>query len=109
MKPQPPKELDAIVDKVLAYRPKPKSEAGKKRKRKAKKMMKAAKDFAKKVEGCQYQVVPKAGHIANVDRRMAAFQPTDVVTTVNEIKNFVYRNVMDGAGAAEIGTWRRLR
>ena len=35
MKPQPPKELDAIVDKVLAYRPKPKSEAGKKRKRKA--------------------------------------------------------------------------
>jgi len=41
VKPQPPKELDAIVDKVLAYRPKPKSEAGKKRKRKAKKIMKA--------------------------------------------------------------------
>jgi hypothetical protein len=29
-----PKELDAIVDKVLAYRPKPKSDAAKKRKRK---------------------------------------------------------------------------
>jgi hypothetical protein len=29
-----PKELDAIVDKVLAYRPKPKSEAAKVRKRK---------------------------------------------------------------------------
>jgi VIT1/CCC1 family predicted Fe2+/Mn2+ transporter len=40
VKPHPPKELDAIVDKVLAYRPKSKSEAGKKRKRKAKKMMK---------------------------------------------------------------------
>jgi hypothetical protein len=33
--PEIPKELDAIVDKVLAYRPKPKSDAGKARKRKA--------------------------------------------------------------------------
>ena len=31
--PQPPKALDAIADVVLAYRPKPKSEPAKKRKR----------------------------------------------------------------------------
>lgn len=37
------KALDAIVDFVLAYRPKPKSEAAKKRKRKAKKTKVAAK------------------------------------------------------------------
>ena len=30
-----PKELDAIVDVVLAYRPKPKSKVGRKRKRRA--------------------------------------------------------------------------
>jgi hypothetical protein len=34
MKPTPP-ELDRIVDKVLAYRPKPKTKAAKRRKRKA--------------------------------------------------------------------------
>ena len=33
-----PKVLDAIVDKVLSYRPKPKSEAGKKRKKAAKRL-----------------------------------------------------------------------
>jgi hypothetical protein len=33
--PKPPKELDAIARVVLAYRPKPKSAAGKARKRKA--------------------------------------------------------------------------
>jgi hypothetical protein len=35
---KPPKELDAIADKVLGYRPKPKSEPAKKRKRKAAKI-----------------------------------------------------------------------
>lgn len=34
---KPPKELDAIADMVLSYKPKPKSEAGKARKRKARK------------------------------------------------------------------------
>lgn len=33
-----PRELDAIADVVLAYKPKAKSDAGKKRKKKAKKM-----------------------------------------------------------------------
>ena len=33
-----PPELDAIADKVLAYRPKPKSKPAKKRKRKAAKI-----------------------------------------------------------------------
>jgi hypothetical protein len=33
IKPKPPKELDAIADVVLAYRPKPKSKPGKKRRR----------------------------------------------------------------------------
>jgi hypothetical protein len=40
-KPKPPKELDAIADIVLAYRPKPKSKPGKKRKRKAAKLARA--------------------------------------------------------------------
>lgn len=35
--PQIPKELDAFVDKVLAYKPKPKSAAAKVRKSKEKK------------------------------------------------------------------------
>ena len=34
--PKLPKELEAIADKVLAYRPKPKSKAAKKRKKVAK-------------------------------------------------------------------------
>jgi hypothetical protein len=33
-----PKELDAIVDMILAYEPKPKSRAAKKRKKMAKKL-----------------------------------------------------------------------
>lgn len=37
-KSKPPKELDAITDKVLTYRPKPKSGPAKKRKRKAAKI-----------------------------------------------------------------------
>ena len=37
-----PKALDAIVDKVLAYRPKPKTKGAKKRKRKTKKLLKTA-------------------------------------------------------------------
>ncbi len=41
-KEKPPKELDAIADVVLAYRPKPKSEPGKKRKKMAKKLAKLA-------------------------------------------------------------------
>jgi hypothetical protein len=32
---KPPKELDKIADVVLAYRPKPKSKAAKKRKRRS--------------------------------------------------------------------------
>lgn len=36
-----PKELDAIADVVLAYKPRPKSAPAKKRKRKAKKLAKA--------------------------------------------------------------------
>ena len=35
--PKPPPELDAIARKVLAYHPKPKSKAAKKRKKAAKK------------------------------------------------------------------------
>ena len=35
---KPPEILDKIVDKVLAYRPKPKSKVGKKRKKLAKKL-----------------------------------------------------------------------
>ena len=42
-KKQIPKELDAIADVVLAYRPKPKSEPAKKRKKMAKKLAKAEK------------------------------------------------------------------
>jgi len=38
---KPLKELDAIADKVLAYRPKPKSEPAKRRKRKAAKIARA--------------------------------------------------------------------
>jgi hypothetical protein len=41
MSAKPPKELDAIADKVLAYRPKPKSEPAKRRKRKAAKVRRA--------------------------------------------------------------------
>jgi hypothetical protein len=37
---KPPKELDAIADVVLAYRPKPKSKPGKKRKKRAAKLAK---------------------------------------------------------------------
>lgn len=33
---KPPKELDAIADKVLAYRPKPKTKPAKRRQRKRK-------------------------------------------------------------------------
>ena len=40
-KPKAPKELDAIADAVLSYRPKPKSTPAKKRKKLAKKLAKA--------------------------------------------------------------------
>jgi hypothetical protein len=40
--PKPPKELDAIADVVLAYRPKPKSKPGKRRKKTAKKLARLA-------------------------------------------------------------------
>ena len=40
--PEPPKELDAIADVILAYRPKPKSKPAKKRKRRANKLRKVA-------------------------------------------------------------------
>jgi len=39
--PKPPHILDAIADKVLAYKPKPKSEAAKKRKKTKRKLEKA--------------------------------------------------------------------
>ncbi len=38
--PKIPKELDAIADLVLAYKPKPKSKPGKKRKKRASKIAK---------------------------------------------------------------------
>jgi hypothetical protein len=41
--PKTPKALDATVDIVLAYRPKPKSKPGKKRKKRAAKIAKEAK------------------------------------------------------------------
>jgi hypothetical protein len=41
-----PKELDAIVDLVLAYRPKPKSKPAKKRKKLAKKLAKLTAESA---------------------------------------------------------------
>jgi hypothetical protein len=36
---KPPKELDAIADVVLAYRPKPKSKSGKKRRKMQKRII----------------------------------------------------------------------
>jgi len=44
-KPTPPKELDAIADVVLAYRPKQKSKPGKKRKRRAAKLARLTKQL----------------------------------------------------------------
>jgi hypothetical protein len=41
--PKTPKELDAIADIVLAYKPKPKTKPGKKRKRRAAKLSKLMK------------------------------------------------------------------
>jgi hypothetical protein len=41
---KPPAALDAIADVVLAYRPKPKSKPGKKRKKMAKKLAAALKE-----------------------------------------------------------------
>lgn len=38
---KPPKELDAIADVVLAYRPKPKSKPGKKRRKMQKRLIAA--------------------------------------------------------------------
>ena len=43
---RPPPELDAIVDKVLAYRPKAKTDGAKKRKKKVRKLKKATKALA---------------------------------------------------------------
>lgn len=40
-----PKKLDAVADVVLAYRPKPKSKPGEKRKRRAAKLAKLAKQL----------------------------------------------------------------
>jgi hypothetical protein len=48
--PRIPKALDAIVDKVLAYRPEPKTKSAKKRKKKAKKI---AKDFRNQSENAE--------------------------------------------------------
>jgi hypothetical protein len=44
-KQKPPKELDAIADVVLAYRPKPKTKPGKKRKQRAAKLAKLARQL----------------------------------------------------------------
>jgi hypothetical protein len=41
---KPPEALDAIVDLVLAYRPKPVSKPAKKRKRRTEKIAKGARD-----------------------------------------------------------------
>ncbi len=48
--PRIPKALDAIVDKVLAYRPKPKTKPAKKRKRRAAKIAKAARSESENAE-----------------------------------------------------------
>jgi hypothetical protein len=48
---KPPKELDAIADVVLAYRPKPKTKPAKKRKRLAQNLAKLAAVLAN--ERCQ--------------------------------------------------------
>jgi hypothetical protein len=40
-KPKPPKELDAIADVVLAYRPKPKTKPAKKRRKMRKRLIAA--------------------------------------------------------------------
>jgi hypothetical protein len=40
--PKPPKELDAIADVVLAYRPKPKTKPARKRRRMQKRIIAAA-------------------------------------------------------------------
>ena len=45
---KPPKELDAIADKVLSYRPKPKSKPAKKRVRRQKKAKRKAAKGGKK-------------------------------------------------------------
>ena len=44
MRPKSPKVLDAIADKVLSYRPKPKSAPARSRKRRKAKLVKAKKD-----------------------------------------------------------------
>jgi hypothetical protein len=41
--PEPPKELDALADVILAYRPKPRSKPAKKRKRRKAKIERAQK------------------------------------------------------------------
>lgn len=41
---KPPKALDAIADKVLAYRPKPKAKAAKRRVRRTRKAFAAARN-----------------------------------------------------------------
>jgi len=46
-----PKELDAIADVVLAYKPKPKSKPGKKRKKRAAKIAIVARQNDKGAEG----------------------------------------------------------
>lgn len=48
-RPKVPKELDAIADVVLAYKPKPKSEPAKKRKRQSAKLAKKAKPSSGKL------------------------------------------------------------
>jgi hypothetical protein len=49
-KQKPPKELDAIADVVLAYRPKPKTKPAKKRKKLAAKLARSASLGHSKVE-----------------------------------------------------------
>jgi len=44
--PKPPKELDAIADVVLAYRPKPKTKSAKKRRKMQKQIIASARDSA---------------------------------------------------------------
>ena len=47
--PRIPKALDAIVDKVLAYKPKPKTKPAKKRKRRAAKIAREARNKSENV------------------------------------------------------------
>ena len=72
---KPPKELDAIVDVVLRYRPKPKSKASKRRARRGKPMQ-------RKANGSHvYNSQKIADWVATKEREMAAKSQAEEVAT----------------------------